>query len=95
VLQAEVVKAQDAAARERDRRADGLEAALRGSSSTSAEASMLRGQLEEARSAGAAALTKAEALGQQLAAAREHARLLEEQLQRHKAQVGTSEGRGL
>lgn len=82
-----MTRAQEEASREKERRTDGLEAALRDSRATRAEADVLRGQLEEARAAGAAAAAKADDLGQKLAAADARLRVLEQQADQREAQV--------
>jgi chromosome segregation ATPase len=94
VLQAELTRAQEEASREKERRADALESALRDSRSTRAEADKLRGQLEEARAAGAAAMARAEDLGQKLASAQARLRVLEEQAEQREAHVSGALGRG-
>jgi hypothetical protein len=86
-LQTELTRAQEDASREKERRADGLEAALRESRAARADADVLRGQLEEARAAGSAAGTRADALGQQLAAAEARLRVLEQQAEAREAHV--------
>lgn len=89
-LQAEVVRAQEDASREKEARAVRLEEALRESRAARAEADVLRGQLEEARSSGAASASKAEELGQKLAAAEARLRVLEQQAEAREAEVGGS-----
>jgi hypothetical protein len=92
-LRAEVLCAQEEAAREKERRMDGLESALRDSRATRAEADVLRGQLEEARTARGAADEKARVLGQQLATAEARLLALEQQAaQRPPTQVGPPGG---
>jgi len=91
-LQVELSSTQEEAMREKERRADGLEAALKDSRATRAEADMLKGQLEEARTSGAAAAAKAEALGQQLAAAEARLRVLEQQAEQREAHVSDCSG---
>jgi len=89
-MQAELINAQEAASRERERRTDGLEAALRDSHARRAEADMVRGQLEEARTAGKAAAERAESLSRQVAVAEGKLRALEQQAEQREAQVAAA-----
>ena len=84
-LEAELVRAQVAVARERDRHGDLLETTLREGHGARAEAAVVRGQLEEARQARDAAAAKADELAKQLAASQATLRVLEQQRDQQRA----------